>query len=155
MTTNNDRDDRPSGDDPPVTTEKRQRGSWPAPGYRLKPQRDRQCVVCGEVFASLRPSHVACSATCRAEAHILRAILDGRDERYESLPARMAAASGAEGTPMTRLLQNLAVMRTAVLQRRAAGQMTGAERAGVLGALRRAEAARSMTTAGEEGRSAA
>lgn len=58
-------------------------------------QRERECALCGETFGSIRPSHRFCSDTCKAEAALLVAVLEGRSHKYGSLPARLAAATGA------------------------------------------------------------
>jgi hypothetical protein len=70
-------------------------------GATLKVQAERERACCGETFGSVRPSHRLCSDTCKAEAALLVAVLEGRSRKYASLPARLAAATGAPSTAAT------------------------------------------------------
>lgn len=114
------------------TNTKMRRGDWPAPGYTLKVQRERECALCGETFGSIRPSHRFCSDTCKAEAALILAVLEGRSRKYDSLPARLAAATGAPSTAAGRMLAAIDRRRHERSWRRAIGDIGGQERAAKL-----------------------
>jgi hypothetical protein len=107
---------------------------------------ERPCCLCGTRFVPLRRAHRFCSDGCRAEAALLVRVLQGESWRYPSLPARLAASSGAAWTPLARMLTTLDRMREERARRRAAGEIGPRER-GALAVVRSRSAAATSTLA--------
>lgn len=67
------------------------------------------CLLCGAPYVAAHGNARYCTPACRAEAGLIRAILDSSaNARYGSLADRLASATGDPDSAISRLLERAA-----------------------------------------------